>query len=101
MADAEDKKKAAEMEAKYEKMFADNEFVMCGGIVMSALNDRYEYIPSEGYPGCPSLVAMCNIDLDKPNLTKEERDTDFGLVTPEDDVGTAAKLFLRVELGKP
>ncbi len=97
---AEEKRKAEKMEAIFEKKFADNEFVMSGGIVMSMLNDRYEYVPSEGYPGCPSLVAMCKADLDKPNLDKKDRDTEFALITPEDDIGTSAKLFLRVELGK-
>ncbi len=70
-----------------------------GVIVFGHRDDNFDFLPMEGYDNCPTFSEMCQTKVDKSVLTTEERSTPFHLKTPEDPVGSDAKLFLRVEEG--
>ncbi len=100
MADKEALAASKVLEEDYQKKAADDGLNICGVIVFSTKDDVYEFVPGEGFPGCPPLMEMCQTDIQKADLTVKEREEPFNLITPQDDIGSDAKIFLRVEEGK-
>ncbi len=71
-----------------------------GVIVYSKAEDKFEFMPSEGYPGCDTLASLSNVDLSKVNLTRADRLEAFQIVLPGEEEGHDAYIFIRVEDGK-
>ncbi len=87
------------LEADFVKKASTGYLYLDGVIVYGHRNDAFEYLPMEGYEDFPTFGEMCETRMDNPEMTVEERNTPFHLKTPDDVVGSEAKVFLRVEEG--
>ncbi len=95
------KKALPDPEEEFEKsMVNPDEDRWQGVILYSKAEDRFDYMPSEGYPGCESLPNLSDIDLQKTNLSRADRLKAFKIVLPGEEEGHDAYVFLRVENGK-
>ncbi len=88
------------LEADFQKKSVQGTLYIDGVIVYSLREDKFDYLPMEGYPDCPSFSEMTEIEVDRGDMTPAVREETFYLKTPQDTVGSEAKVFLRVEAGK-
>ncbi len=88
------------LESDFQKRATRGSLYIDGVIVYSHREDGYEYLPMEGFPDCPSFSEMTEIEVDRAELSTDDREKTFPMQTPQDPVGSDARVFLRVEAGK-
>ncbi len=88
------------LESDFKKRADTGGLYIDGVIVFSFRDDKFDWLPGEGYPECPTLGEMTEIEITWASMSMADRNTAFILKTPQDEVGTEAKIFLRVEQGK-
>ncbi len=99
MADSLSVENSKVLEADFAKKAASGGFKVDGAIIFSHRDDKFDYLPVAGYPDSPSFSEMSDINLTAETVPIGDRDETFTLKTPQDPVGSDAKLFLRVEEG--
>ncbi len=99
MAEKEKIEASKVLEADFVKRASSGNLYVDGVIVFSYRDDKFDYLPGEGYPDCPTFGEMTETEIDRDVVPMKERDATFILKTPQDPVGTEAKVFLRVEQG--
>ncbi len=87
------------LEDDFVKNASSGGFKVDGAIIFSHRDDKFDFLPVAGYPGSPSFSEMSEINLTVAELTIAQRDETFNLKTPQDPIGSDAKVFLRVEEG--
>ncbi len=100
MADKEKIESSKVLEADFQKRANSGRLFLDGVIVFSYGTDKFDWLPGEGYPDCPTLGEMTEAEISRAEMSMEDRNTAFVLKTPQDPIGSDAKIFLRVEEGK-
>ncbi len=88
------------VEKELEKSFLAVGNKWSGVILIEHVSDRFLFMPIDGFPSGEPFFMLSDVDLNKPNLDMADRMKKFELKIGDDEIGTEARLFCRVEEGK-
>ena len=94
------RKELEALEAAIARKMKSGELKVIGVLAFTSVDDKFIFVPVEGFPTGPTLAEMTNMDLVKESLNNSERRTNFDLIFSDGGEPYSARVFCRVEEGK-
>ncbi len=95
-----DRKDPEQVESELDRTVREVDNKWQGVILMEHVTDKFIYMPLTGFPAGLPFHDMCDVDLTMTRIPLADRVKKFELKIGEEEFGTDARFFMRVEEGK-